>query len=558
MNGLKYFGISVILFFLIACGSSGTSKVELDFSKAFITTWEVTKDDKSITIPTTGTGYNYNVDWGDGVVETELKGNKTHTYEKEGEYVVKVIGKFPRIYFRALDGDVLHIRSVLQWGNIKWKSMASAFYGCDDMNVEAKDTPDLSNVTDMSEMFFSYRVEDSGEYSAFDADISKWDISTISNMDGLLGGTKISTSNYDKLLSEWSKLELQRNVTFDAGDARASELGIKSKQEIIENFNWNIRDNIIEVLDSYIQNIGVNETYTLDASKLIASSVDYHGKIKYLWEENKQVLGKDKSLKLDNFSIGTHQLQLTLLNQDELITHRRNIVLNVIDTNLITPLILNVSAHKLDDSLLFIPHYGKETFYIIDWGDGKVNYVRADITHKYINASKVRRIEIKIIGDTDSFKVSDKNACSRGPSECFLEDDYAMVINLLSIEQWGNVEWNSFSHFFYNLPSFDINAVDTPNLSKVIDMSAMFLDSQFDNDISEWNVSNVKNMNAMFRGVTLSTENYDALLNAWSLLNLQKNVVFDGGNSKYSSNSKEARDRLMNDFNWTVTDGGLE
>ena len=65
----------------------------------FITTWQVTDADKSITIPTTGGGYNYTVDWGDGTVETGQTGNVTHTYTSAGDYKVEISGNFPRIFF---------------------------------------------------------------------------------------------------------------------------------------------------------------------------------------------------------------------------------------------------------------------------------------------------------------------------------------------------------------------------------------------------------------------------------------------------------------------------
>jgi len=64
-------------------------------------------------------------------------------------------------------------------------------------------------------------------------------------------------------------------------------------------------------------------------------------------------------------------------------------------------------------------------------------------------------------------------------------------------------------------------------------------------------------MNLMFNGVTLSTPNYDTLLQSWSTQNLQSGVTFSGGNSQYSATSQAARDTLTNDFNWTVTDGGV-
>jgi 6-phosphogluconate dehydrogenase (decarboxylating) len=71
-------------------------------------------------------------------------------------------------------------------------------------------------------------------------------------------------------------------------------------------------------------------------------------------------------------------------------------------------------------------------------------------------------------------------------------------------------------------------------------------------------VSDVTSMNNMFHGVTLSTANYDAILNNWSELVLQNDVEFDGGNSKYSSAAEAARAKIISDFNWTITDGGME
>jgi len=63
-------------------------------------------------------------------------------------------------------------------------------------------------------------------------------------------------------------------------------------------------------------------------------------------------------------------------------------------------------------------------------------------------------------------------------------------------------------------------------------------------------------MREMFYNTTLSTANYDALLNGWSELILQNSVEFDGGNSKYSSASEAAKAKIISDFNWTITDGG--
>ena len=43
--------------------------------------------------------------------------------------------------------------SIDQWGTNKWTSMESAFYGCSNTDFAAVDAPDLTLVSDMSEMF---------------------------------------------------------------------------------------------------------------------------------------------------------------------------------------------------------------------------------------------------------------------------------------------------------------------------------------------------------------------------------------------------------------------
>ena len=77
----------------------------------------------------------------------------------------------------------------------------------------------------------------------------------------------------------------------------------------------------------------------------------------------------------------------------------------------------------------------------------------------------------------------------------------------------------------------------------------------FNQDLSEWDVSKVTDMDDMFSGVTLSIANYDALLIGWSALpTLQRDVEFGGGYSKYCNES--ARNILVNTYNWGITDGG--
>ncbi|NRA85485.1 MAG: BspA family leucine-rich repeat surface protein, partial [Gammaproteobacteria bacterium] len=111
--------------------------------------------------------------------------------------------------------------------------------------------------------------------------------------------------------------------------------------------------------------------------------------------------------------------------------------------------------------------------------------------------------------------------------------------------------------FIYSF-AFD-QAIGNWDVSSVTDMSAMFNNAfAFDQAIGNWDVSSVTDMASMFGNVALSTANYDALLDSWSQLSLQNDVVFSAGKSTYSSPFQTARDTLTNTFNWTVIDGGLQ
>jgi len=165
----------------------------------FVTTWKTdnpgTSNSTSITIPTTGTGYNYSVDWNnDGVVDqTGLTGSVTHDYGTAGTYTVRIKGTFPRIYFNN-GGDKSKILSVEQWGTNAWTSMNRAFFGANNLVINASDTPNLNSVTDMQLMFqeASLLGGGTGNWS--------WNTSTVTNMTQLFQGAV----NFNKDITSWN------------------------------------------------------------------------------------------------------------------------------------------------------------------------------------------------------------------------------------------------------------------------------------------------------------------------------------------------------------------
>jgi hypothetical protein len=100
---------------LTACGGSTSDST----TKPFITTWttEGLDNDYQIEINTDGAGGNYKVEWGDGVINKNVRGSITHTYDAIGLYTVKISGDFPQIrasekYSRLNNGETF---SGTQW-----------------------------------------------------------------------------------------------------------------------------------------------------------------------------------------------------------------------------------------------------------------------------------------------------------------------------------------------------------------------------------------------------------------------------------------------------------
>ncbi len=171
-----------------------TDVVENQNSKAFITVWKTDNPgftlDNQIKIGTLGTGYNYSVDWGDGQTTDDVKGDFIHSYASPGIYTVRISGDFPQIFFESTtlaSGIVIYdyekILSIEQWGDIKWQSMNHAFFRCKNLVGNAVDEPDLSLVTDMTEMF--------RDASSFNQDISKWNVSKIVEMSNMFNGANV-------------------------------------------------------------------------------------------------------------------------------------------------------------------------------------------------------------------------------------------------------------------------------------------------------------------------------------------------------------------------------
>ncbi len=167
-------------------------------STNFITTWKTdnpgSSNSTSITLTADPVSFNYNIDWdNDGVMDETLASpntSVTHDFGTPGTYTIQICGSYPYINWDYSDDQEKLIR-VNQWGDNAWTTMADAFYGASNMTITATDTPDLSSVTNASNMFRNA--------SSFNQDISGWDVSNIQNFTNMFSGA----SSFNQDISGW-------------------------------------------------------------------------------------------------------------------------------------------------------------------------------------------------------------------------------------------------------------------------------------------------------------------------------------------------------------------
>ena len=260
-------------------------------SDSFKITVRMQDGEDSFTIPTIGTDYNYSVDCGlaGEPVVTDINESYGCNYNPTVDdiYQIEISGDFPRFYLNN-NSDKHKLMSVDQWGTQQWTSMEEAFNGAVYLNINATDTPDLSqatstyhmfqgaanmnhdigdwdvsNIQEMSNMFTNAHAfnQDIGDWdvsgvvaggmhgmfenaTAFNQDIGDWDISGVVTMMEMFEGTnvKLSVSHYDNLLNSWAELsELENGITLDASNNNYCE-GNVSRQKIMDDFSWAIID----------------------------------------------------------------------------------------------------------------------------------------------------------------------------------------------------------------------------------------------------------------------------------------------------------------------------
>jgi len=123
------------------------------------------------------------------------------------------------------------------------------------------------------------------------------------------------------------------------------------------------------------------------------------------------------------------------------------------------------------------------------------------------------------------------------------------------IGDWNVSSVTNMWVMFHNATNFNQDIGDW-DVSSVTNMSFMFGSAvNFSQDLGDWNVSKVTTMVDIFSAAKVSINDYDNILNQWSMHTLQIDVPLSAYNCNYCL-GENARNSIIADYSWIITDNG--
>ncbi|MFV0553617.1 MAG: BspA family leucine-rich repeat surface protein [Mangrovibacterium sp.] len=397
---------------------------------------------------------------------------------------------------------------VVQWGDVKWQSMAMMFAQANSLThvpgATAAESPDLSECTSLASAFLGCMnfnsningwdvssVEDmSGMFwqaTQFNQPLNNWDVSSVKNMSGMFEGAysfNQSLNNWDvSSVTDMSDMFRTTSASFafnqplDNWDVSSvedmSDMFAKAKSFDQDLSNWKI-------------NALTNATGMLNSTAL---SIDNYDKLLISWHE--QVKNGNAKSGVSLGAQSTKYCAAAAAHQE--LTGTYGWTINDAGQD---------AACKTFGGVPFVSV----------WKNGRVKIITI-AGYEYSYDVRVYSLSEEIIYE-EAGVTGDFSYTTPGKTDDILVEIYpkadgsgfpraTMESTILRVEQWGNVKWQAMENMFRgcgNLTSVPgATAAESPDLSECTSLQSIFRDCMdFNSDISGWDVSKVEDMSGMF------------------------------------------------------------
>ncbi|AYQ33350.1 BspA family leucine-rich repeat surface protein [Runella sp. SP2] len=459
-------------------------------TRPFITTWKTnnpgTSNSTSITIPANGT---YDVDWNnDGTFDQlGVSGPVTHNFGTAGTYTVAIRGGLTSIQFGD-GGDKDKILSVNQWGDIGWITMYRAFHGCSNLNVLANDSPDLSNVTNLQEMFRNA--------TSLNANLNGWDVSSVTNMYGVFS----ETASFNQPLSNWNVSQVT--------DFRSMFEDASVFNQPLNTWTLNTTLGANVTMQYMFANAGAfnqdlnswNVSRVTDMSFMFWNATAFNGNI-------------------TNWNVGN------VTSMDHMFRGANSFNQPIGGWNVSN--VTNMYAMFANNTAFNQP--------LSNWNVSKVT----DFEIMFGQATAFNQPLNWTINTTPGATVTMRGMFSL--NTVFNQD----------LNSWNVSRVTNMSKMFENATAFNGNITNW-NVSNVTAMDEMFHNAtSFNRNVGNWNIASATSMTDLFLNSAISMANYDAILIGWDAAGYTNKNLGSASPLQYCA-GQAARTNLVNNKGWTI------